>query len=121
MAALCGGPQILRPGWLAERLQHRGQRRRAAGSQVAGEPTRPAEGQVEQQPPVIKAVFVSIGGTRAGALTHLLRQPGQIRQLGPSGRCGGQDLIGVLTHALGQPVTPPADRPRPRGRDLALG
>ena len=121
MASLGGGPQILRPGRLAERFEHRGHRGRATGSQVAGEPARPGEGQIQQQPPVLKPVIISVGLTRAAALIHLLRQPGQICQFRPASRGGGQDRISVLTHVLGQPVTPAADRPRPRRRQLPLG
>ena len=113
--------RVFRPGRLAQRLQHRTHCGRAAGGQVTGEPGRPAEGQVQQQPPVVKPVIIAVGTVLAAALIHELRQPHQICQLRPVGGRPGQDLVGVLTHVRGQPVAPPADRPRPRRRDLPLG
>ena len=86
------GPPILGPGLLAQRLQHRAQRRRARRRQIPLQPARAAERQAQPHPPAGDPVLipaaigtVTVGGRGAGP--HLLSQPGQISQPGATG-CG---------------------------------
>ena len=73
VAALRGGPGVLRAGLLTQRLQHRGQRGRAARAQVTLRPPSPAERDAQMEIPVPEAVLAVFVGA-AGALVDGLSQ-----------------------------------------------
>ena len=112
--------QILRPGPLAQRVQHRAQRRRAAGGQVPVEAPGATEGGLQPHPPVREPVTVIVVGLGQPA-PHLLRQRAQVGQRGPGRGRAEQDLVRVPPVLLGQQIGPVADLPRPRRRQRPGG
>ena len=115
VVALPLGPGVLRPGLLAQGVQHGLHGFGAAGGQVAVEPPGPAQGGLQPELPVLEPVIpVAVGLGEPAA--HLLGQPGQVGEFGAAGRGAEQDLVGVAAGVLGQQVGPVADLPAPRTR-----
>ena len=116
MVTLAHGAGVFRAGFLAERVQHRVQRSGALRGQVTFHPARVIQGPVQPQPPIREPTIIGVG--LGAAAPHLLRQPGQIRQLRAARRSRQQNLIGVRLLTFGEFAGPGADLPRPRRRDL---
>ena len=119
--ALALGPQILRARPLAQRVQHRLQRRGALRGQVPVQLPGAAEGGVQPHPPVREPVIAVVVGPAQPA-PHLLGQRAQVGQR-PRRRPprASRIYIRVRRVLLGQQVGPVADLPRPRRRELPGG
>jgi hypothetical protein len=114
------GPVVFRACFLAQGLQHRADRRRAPGGQVAADDRRPAEGGAELKEPVFElAVRVAGAGLPlAPALGRAARDHRQVIQRRP-GRGGvEQDPIGLGPHLIGELPGPVRDRERQRTGDV---
>ena len=126
MVALPGGAHVLRAAALAERLQHRGDRRGALGGQVAADPPGPVEGGVQAQAPVAEpaaaGVFVGVGLLGAPGLVGGLREDLQVVQIRARRRGVDQDPVGLgLQFLVVDAAGPGGDLPRPRDGDGARG
>src|SRR5262249_37259804 len=117
--ALEGGPRILGPGSLPQRLQHRGERGGASRGQVAVEPPRPPERDVQPDAPVCEPVVVAIGPVLAGRARPPLGPARPLRPVPPPGerlRRGSGRHHPVCLRAA---VRPSRSSPAPRtGRSL---
>ena len=112
------------PRFLPRASQHRGDRRRALGGEVAGEAAGAVQGGVELEEAVLEAfagrVVVGVGGA-PGFVGGLGDDPQPV-QVRPG--LGGfeEDLVGVLLHVLVADLAGPGGHlPRPRDRDGAVG
>src|SRR5579859_377685 len=98
VAALLGGPQVLRAAALAERVEDGGEGGGALGGQVAAQVAGVVEGGVEDQGPVAEPapgrVVVGVGLLRPPRLVGGLRQ--QLQVIEVRARLGGvdEDLVG---------------------------
>jgi hypothetical protein len=113
-------PQVLRPGPLAQRLQHRGQRRGALRAQVPAQLPGAAERRGQAQAPVVEPV-IAVGVGAGGGLADLVEQVLQVPPLRAAGGRVQQDLIGAIAVLGGQQLGPLADLPAPRLRDPRPG
>jgi hypothetical protein len=102
--ALWFGAHVLGAGLRAEGGQHRRQRGGAARRQVPRQPPCPAE-----RDPQPQSAFLVWGGAiliQAEPLAHLLGQARQVTQARAAAGGGGEDLVGVASGVLGEPVAP---------------
>jgi hypothetical protein len=117
--ALPLGPDVLRPGLLAEGIEHRLQRRSALGRQVTVELPRAPVAEVQPHRPVSEPIAIAVWCR--GALAHLLRQPGEVREIRATIGGSEQDHVRVATSRLRQLVRPVTDLTRPGRGDPASG
>jgi hypothetical protein len=94
-----------------------------AWGQVADQPRRAAQREAEPQPaagePVVPPVAVGIRAGGPGA--DLLEQLSQGRQVGAAAGGGQEDRVRIAADVGRQEISPIADLPRPRRRDLPGG
>jgi hypothetical protein len=108
---LCLAAQVLGAVSLAQRLAHGADRGRAFRRQVPGQPPRPAERLLHDQPPVAEPVvgILGIGAGRLPLLHGLEGQHPQVLRVRARGRGGQQDLLGLGAHVFGQRLRPGDD------------
>ena len=109
-------PQVLRARALAERVQHRRQRRSAGGGQVAAQGARAAERGLQAHRPVIKPVVGAVGVGLGGVAADLFGEAADVGQVHAAARGGEQDRVGVVADLGGDLVGPRADLARPGRR-----
>ncbi|HEY4851325.1 MAG TPA: hypothetical protein VII22_11045, partial [Streptosporangiaceae bacterium] len=105
MVALPLRPQVLRAGPLAERLEHRGQRRGALRGEIAVQLPGAAERRGQAQAAVVEPV-VAVGVGAGGLLADLLEQALQVTPLHAVGGRVQQDLVGAVAVLGGQQLGP---------------
>jgi hypothetical protein len=118
VAALGCRAGVFWPRLPAQGLQHGGQGGGASRGQIAVEPTCSGERDVQPGAAVAETIVAWARLVRASSLVHLLGQARQVGQVRATGRGTGQNPVRIAAHALGQPVTPLADRPGPGPGDL---
>ena len=99
MLALRHRPDILGAHLLPQRIQHRLQRRGAAGRQVPGQPPRTAERRIQVQAPPQEPV-ITIAVRAADPAPDLLRQLTQPRQVRAALSGGEQDHVRIIDGPL---------------------
>ncbi len=104
---------VFRAGFLAQGVQDRLDRLRAALGQVAVQPAGAAQGGPQPDLPVLEP-GLAVTGVRAQALPHLRGQRAQVRQLRAARRGSEQDQVRVVAGGLREQVRPVANLPRPR-------